>query len=348
MGMSKKKSQIKTIPYVIALAWVLFLVPNAFAKILDLRSAGPLLTRTQNPLSLLFVATPWESPHTLNRGQFATTLNTTFSNIFEYDQTGNTQLTLDMELWRTAVDVTYGLTDKIDVKIEIPMMSNAGGFLDSFIQWYHTTLGVPNGGRQLVASNQFTYTVSQNGTTLINYNSCGLCLSDMSIRFKYQIDQKLLPWDLAIAPVVKLPTGAKSHGFGSGRFDGGLSFLAQKSLKRFHLTTQLGLGVLGGHETLDPILRSTYFSFGQSLEFQINDAIAVIGQLTGQTGAFHNVDGSPLSSVVLDLNIGFAGNMTLEHSWLDEFTYQLSFGEDVLGLGPSVDFSAFLSVGMRY
>jgi hypothetical protein len=332
----------------VALLVFLFWGFGAWAKILDLRPAGPLLTRTQNPLYLLFVATPWESPHTLNRGQFETTLNTTFSNIFEYDQTGNTKLTLDMELWRTTVDVTYGLADNIDVKIEIPVISTAGGFLDSFIQWYHTTLGVPNGGRQLVANGQFTYTLSQNGTTLINYNSCDLCLSDMSIRFKYAIDQKFLPLDLAIAPILKLPTGAKRHGFGSGHFDGGLSFLAQKSLKRFHLTTQLGLGVLGGHEALDPILRSTYFSFGQSLEFQINNAIAVLGQLTGQTGVFHSVDGSPLSSVALDLNIGFAGNITLEHSWLDEFTYQLSFGEDVLSLGPSVDFSALLSIGVRY
>lgn len=340
MGMSKKK--------VVILFLILFFCGNASAKILDLRPSGPLLTRSQNPLYLLFVATPWESPHTVNRGQFETTLNTTFSNIFEYDQTGNTRLNVDMELWRTAIDVTYGLTDQIDVKIEIPVISNSGGFLDPFIQWYHSTLGVPNGGRQFVANGQFTYTLSQNGTTLVNYSSCGLCLSDMSIRFKYQINQDFLPLEIAIAPILKLPTGAKSHGFGSGRFDGGLAFLAQKSLKRFHLTTELGLGVLGGHEALDPILRSTYFSFGQSLEFQINNAIAVIGQLTGNTGVFHDVDGSPLSSVALDLNIGFAGNITLEHTWLDEFTYQLSFGEDILSLGPSVDFSALLSIGVRY
>lgn len=338
--MSKKK--------IVILFLILFFCGKASAKILDLHHSGPLQTRTQNPLYLLFVVTPWESPHTINRGQWETTLNTTFSNIFEYDQSGNTRLNIDMELWRTAIGVTYGLSDNIDVKIEIPMISNSGGFLDPFIQWYHNTLGVPNGGRQLVANDQFTYTLSQNGTTLINASACDLCLSDISIRFKYHIDQTFLPLDLAIAPIFKLPTGAKSHGLSSGHFDGGLSFLAQKSLKRFHLTTQLGLGVLGGHEALDPILRSTYFSFGQSIEFQINNALAVVGQLTGNTGVFHGVDGSPLSSLVLDLNIGFTGNIVLEHSWLDEFTYQLSFGEDVLGFGPSVDFSTLFSVGVRY
>lgn len=336
----------------LAVLFTFFLATAAHARITDLRPAGPLATRAQNPLYLQLLALPMESPQTLNRDQFETTLSTTFSNLFEFDQSGNTQTNLDMELWRTALTLGYGISDELDVKIEIPFISNSGGFLDGFVQWYHSALGVPNAGRDTVANGLFTYQVAQGGVTLINYTAAPFGLSDITLRCKYLLSDKIsLPFKLAVAPYVKLPTGLKGKGLGSGHVDAGLSVLAQKSLKRFHLTTQFGAIVLGNVNNLGAITQRYFLTFGQGLELQIVDGLSALVQLTGNTTAFKNVDTTDLSYPVVDLNVGFAGNVVnkgKKYGPIDEFFYQASFGEDIIASGPSVDFSVLLLTGIRY
>lgn len=328
---------------------LLFIPSLSSAKIIDLRPSGPLPVRTQNPLYLQFLSIPPEPAQTLNRNQFETSVQTTFSNIFEFDPAGLTQVNLDMELWRTAFSFSYGLTDTLDVKIELPVISNGGGFLDDFIQWYHNLFGLPNAGRDSVPNHEFHYTVAHNGVTLADYPAAGSGLSDMVARFKYLVSERFQwPFKLALAAAVKAPTGQSSKGLGSGRFDGGLTLLAQKSLKRFHLAGQVGYTKLGGHSNLQSILKSGFFHFGQSLEFQLWNWLSPVVQLTGNTPGFKNVDTEDLSVMILDLNIGAAGTIPLKHPLFDEFFYQASFGEDILSKGPSVDFSVFFLGGLRY
>ncbi len=335
----------------LGLVSLLLLSTPAHARILNQQPYGPLPTRVQNPLYLQFLATPLEAPKTLNRNQFETTLATTFSNLFEYDPTGTTTTNLDMEIWRTALQFSYGVTEELDVKIEVPFISNGGGFLDGFVQWYHGVFGFPNGGRNLVADNQFSYQVSQGGVSLINYGPTGFGLSDITVRTKYLLSDKIkLPFKLAILPYVKLPTGNENKGLGSGHVDAGLSLIGQKSIKRFHFTTQAGFVLLGPVTNLTAITRDYFFTFGQSIEFQIVDGFSTLVQLTGNTTAFKNVDTVTLSDPVITLDVGFAGSFLVKKGsvFLDEFFYQATFSEDVTSRGPAVDFSTLFLVGVRY
>lgn len=325
-----------------------FLTP-LHARITDLRGYGPLKSRAQNPLYLQFLALPMESPLTLNRGQFETELATTFSNTFEFSPFTTTQVNMDMESWRTALTCGYGVREDLDVKLEIPIISNGGGFLDGFIQWYHNLFGLPNGGRDRAADGSFSYAVTQGGTSLVNHGSQPAGLSDITLRAKFLFtDHVRLPFDLAVATHLKLPTGQKSAGLGSGHLDGGISLLAHKAFRQFHLNTHVGGIFLGGHDGLDPILNSVLFSFGQSFEYQFVDGFSTIVQLTGNTSAFHDSGTADLADIVLDLNVGFAGAFSLGKGLVDEFYYQAAFSEDVMGSGPSTDFSILLMTGVRY
>jgi len=289
-----------------------------------------------------------ESPRTLPQGKYETSLSTAFSNIFEFNTVNTTTVVMDMELWRTALDLTYGLRENFDVKIEIPFIGNTGGFLDSLVQTYHNAFGLPNGGRELVNHNSFTYRTTQNGTTLNNYSK-GFGLSDIVLRFKYDATDTLnTPVKIAIAPYLKLPTGLRSKGFGSGFFDGGVSFLGQKTWKKVSFTTHLGFVITGDQKNLTPIQKHGFFSFGQSIEWRLWKGFSPIIQLTGNTAAFKNTDAKELSQIVLDLNVGFAGSVPVKIAWIDELFYQWSFSEDVMGSGPSVDFSILFRGGIRY
>lgn len=327
---------------------IVFSPLSVLAKITTYKSHGPLHTRTQNPLYLQLIAMPMESTQTVLKNHFEATLSTTYSNVFEFDQVSNTMLNLDMEIWRTALTSAYGLTDNFDVKVEIPFISNGGGFFDPVVQWHHNLFNLPNGGRELVSDNLFNYNVTQGGTNLINHSSTPLGLSDISLRFKYALDDKIsLPFSLSVAPYLKLPTGRSAKGLGSGAFDGGVSLFAEKQIKRFTTTTQVGTTFLGNGEGTS-IQRNFFFSFGESLSFQLWQNFSPIVQIIGNTSAHNNVDTSDLKQIVLDLNIGFAGDIPVKQGWIEEFFYQASFSEDIMGTGPSVDFSVLLLVGMRH
>jgi len=312
-------------------------------------SYGPLQTRSQNPLYLQWLALPMEAPPTLRRGQIETIAHTTFSNLFDLSTTGNTLLDTDMELWRTAFVLGYGFGRHVDIRVELPFITTSGGFLDGFVQNFHHTFGFPNGGREQVADYRFSYRMSQSGVSLFNHDSQTFSLSDVVLRGKFFVPQSItLPIDLAVLPYIKFPTGQQSQGLSSGHLDGGLAVLAQKSWGGLSLTTQVGGVILGGHEDLDDFLRAGFFSFGLSIEYRIVQWLAIIGQLTGNTSAFQNLENTPLSEIVLDLNIGVAGVFPLGRDHKTELFYQVSFTEDVLSKGPSVDFSVFLLAGLRF
>lgn len=323
--------------------------PPAFSKSIDLRPDGPLRTRTQHPIYLQFLSMPMESPQTLNRDQFETSIETSFSNIFEFDNLANTTINIDMELYRTALNFTYGLSDRMDIKIELPFLSTTGGFLDDFIEGYHDAFGFPDSGRDLVPRDVHNFTVVRNGRVLANYPASSFGLSDITVRLKYLISDHFdWPFKLALAPYLKLPTGQVTQGFSSEHFDFGLSLLFQKDLKRFHLTSHLGYVIIGGHNQLNPIIGHGFLSFGQSLRYQIINGLSVIAQLNGNTSAFKDVDTRDLKEIVLDLNVGLAGEFLLKNAVFDEFFYQFSFSEDILSSGPSVDFSLLFMAGFRY
>ncbi|MBU0504701.1 DUF3187 family protein [bacterium] len=306
-------------------------------------------TRSQNPLYLQFLAMPIESPQTLKKGQKEAIAHTAFSNIFEYSPLTNTLLNIDMEVWRTAFNFKYGITDEIDVMVEMPFITNSGGFLDGFVQWYHNLFGLPNGGRELVSNNDYHYEITQNGTSLINYPKTVFGFSDITLRVKYLFSDRIsLPIKVAWTCYFKIPTGRFSRGLSSGQVDAGFSFLAEKRIKRFHFVTQLGLVVLGMSEDLAAIQKRGLFVFGQSIEFQILNNLSAIIQLTGNTAGFKNVDAGELTGTVADLNVGLAGSFDLKKGWFDTFFYQWSFSEDVLSRGPSVDFSVLFLAGVRY
>lgn len=324
----------------------------SIAKFFDITTYhqyGPLSVRSQNPLYLLMMAEELEKTKTLNKGGWSFSLDTSYSNLFEWHpkDTG-TGLQLDMELLRLAFEVRYGITNNFEIGVEIPFLNFSGGVLDSFIQGYHDAFGFPNAGRELVEDNSFSYRVSQNGTTLYDVNKKPFGLSDIILKQKLKFfeETKTLP-SLSIKTQFKLPTGSRTEGTGSNQVDFSFSLLAQKNYKRLHSYTQIGFLALGGHSDLTPIFRKGGFLFGQAFEFNLFEHLSLVAQISGNTTLFKNVDISELSQPVFDLTIGFTGEARLK-GWFKKINYRFGFMEDPLSHGPSTDFTVFLKWGVVY
>lgn len=329
----------------------------------DYHTFGPLPVRTQNPLYLLFVGDSLDRAATLPKGDFSTSLETTFCNLFERRPfaTG-IGIDLDMELLRTAVNFSYGLTDRLELGVELPFLSFSGGFLDSFIQGFHNTFGLPNAGRANVDNGRFSYQITRDGAILYETDQATLRLSDLALTQKFRLfdESKGFP-AVSLKSSLKLPTGSRTQGTGSNRPDLALSFLAEKSYKRLHSYTQMGFLALGGHADLNPILKNGSFIFGQAFEFNVFEHLSFIGQVSGQSSIFSRTELPELSKIALDLTFGFTGEAPLHRKIdpsthppladslrVDKITYRFGFTEDVTSEGPSIDFSLFFNVGLEY
>jgi hypothetical protein len=335
------------------LAAVLLCCTDGKASIFDLsefHTYGALATRSQNPLYLLFFTeTMQKGAVSLKRNQWSVSFDTTFSNVIEiYPQTQGAGVDLDLEVWRTSLKASYGLTDNVNIGIEIPFLTISGGSLDEFVQNFHHFFGFPNGQRDSTPNFRLGYEVTYNGQSIYKPTPALFGLGDIILWHKWQFLHESTYWPtLSVKTSLKVPTGRVDQATGSGHPDLGASFFIEKSWWRFHSYTLLGVTVNGGMRELDPILGRASFMFGEAIEFNIFENLSLVTQVTGNTSIFKNTTERALTYPVIDLNVGFIGEVPLD-GYLKKIWYEFAFSEDLLCFPPSTDFSIMFKVGFVF
>ncbi|MBE9504056.1 MAG: DUF3187 family protein, partial [Proteobacteria bacterium] len=206
---------------------------------------GPLYGRNQAPLLNLYYVMPVTDAGSLGRGRYNFRLDFDISNIYERHSAGNSILLYDMEIYRTAFNLTYGVYKDIDIHVEIPMLAFNGGKLDGPIQDYHDFFGFPNGGRENSPDGIFDYSYKVNGQALFDFPSHGLKLSDSNVDLKWRlIDDSGRQPAVAARMGIKLPTGQYEDGTGSGEFDYSFGLALSKSHEELHLFAGLDYNII--------------------------------------------------------------------------------------------------------
>ncbi len=311
-------------------------------------SFGPLTAYNHNPILLTNLQLQPERAVALAPGEFQTMISSGYSNLFERGTNGGNVLDLDMELLRLAFDLRYGWRDGFEFGVEIPFLRFDGGFLDAFVDSYHRTFGFPRGGRERVANNRFAYRFESNGQTLLDYPARSFGVGDVTFRIKHHFleEDRFRP---AVAWLFdfKAPTGDRDQGLGSGNPDMGLGLAFEKSCRRFHGYVDLAALTIGGTNAIANFMESEQFVYVVAGEWTLLDDLSVVAQLDGGTPLLKGTGINPWDGVPLDLVIGFKG----EESGMmggNDFVWQVAFAEDVTSKGPSVDFTAIASVGVRF
>lgn len=309
---------------------------------------GPFTVRDQNPIYLQSLSLKPMRAEVLPRGALKVRLDSPYSNLFEQGSDGTSNLDLDMELWRPSLNVAYGLRDDLELGIEIPLLHFNGGFLDAFVQAFHNAFGLPNGGRERVPNNRFSYRFESGGEEIFNFPPADLGLGDIAVTIKQQLTGEDSDWPaLAWFAQIKFPTGRRSRGFGSGTLNFALGTALDASYKRLHGYFNAGYYVITRDDALEPFVHSEMFAYMVAGEVTILPTWTFIVQLTGSTPMLKGTSIDAWNGVPLDLIVGFRG----EEPGLiggGDLLWQVAFSEDVTGHGPSVDFTVFLSLGLRF
>ena len=102
--------------------------------------------RTQHPAQLTVMTLPHKTAD-LAQGEVRTHWTNGYSSLFLSGSGGGNAFAMDGEYLRTAIGARWGITDRLEVDVEIPFASTTGGFLDEFVVDWHDFFGFPNHGR---------------------------------------------------------------------------------------------------------------------------------------------------------------------------------------------------------
>jgi len=204
----------------------------------------PFRVTNQGPLVMIQPLPAESSAGIAPKGKFFSALTFDLANSYTSSTEGKETILLDGESYRWTLSTRYGLTDRIEVGIEIPWVSYSGGFLDSFIIDWHDTFGMPQGGRNGAPKNKINYSYAKSGSQRLLMDSSGSGLGDLVLTGGMQLyaEKSAAVHDsVALRSTVKLPTGDSDSLRGSGALGGSVSLCGSSN----HFTEWGTLGLFG-------------------------------------------------------------------------------------------------------
>ena len=139
------------------------------------------------------------------------------SSTYTVQSSGEWDIDLDMEVTELNFRYKRIIKDVIEFDMDLPVLIIGGGFMDDFLESYHSTFGLPDYGRSERPNNEYLYEVRRDGALIIDGKS-GISLGDIRLALK----KPLITSDgfvLSIKGDIELPVGNSRKGYGNGSLD---------------------------------------------------------------------------------------------------------------------------------
>lgn len=181
----------------------------------------PFHTQNQNPVVQIFGLPAISDSRILPAGSKELTLILDIANNYVDDSTRNERITLDGETYRLDLVGRFGIGSRLELGFEIPYIFQSGGSLDGFIENYHSTLGLPQGGRDQAPKGRLLFNYQRNGANLFRVDQSNSGIGDLRLTAGFQLyrDDTESPLALALRANLKVPTGNSDELHGSGSTD---------------------------------------------------------------------------------------------------------------------------------
>lgn len=139
-------------------------------------------------------------------GTTALSLGTEIASQFTQDRESGAEAAIDVETTTVLLSLEHGFSERWSAGVELPLLHQYGGFLDTLIDDYHDLLGLPDGGRERRPSDEVFVAWRDGATVRRRLDGSATGVGDLRIHFARA---------LAVAPDratalrfgVELPTG---------------------------------------------------------------------------------------------------------------------------------------------
>ncbi|SNB47533.1 DUF3187 family protein [Geobacter sp. DSM 9736] len=307
----------------------------------------PFYTSNQSPIVQIFGLPAAESAILSPVGKGKGTLILDIANNFSVNRQGAEEILLDGESYRTTLALRYGIADRLEAGLDVPVVGHAGGIFDSFIEGWHEFFSLPEGGRKDEPRDRVLYRYQRGGENRLLNADSSFGIGDIRISGAWQLynDRQQNPRAVALRGSLKLPTGesGRLHGSGSTDFSLWLTGSDDYALAFGHATLFGAAGgmVMTGGDIL-PGQQRKIAGFGSlGAGWSPLDWIAFKAQLSGHTPFFRGSGLRELSSAALQLLIGG----TLAFS--ERISLDIGVSEDV-AVGTSPDIALHLALRRQF
>jgi hypothetical protein len=192
---------------------------------------GPFPVRNFNPFQQLVLNMPGDRAAVLSRGTLDVRLELAETAAVYSEQTPNASAQMKFETLRNGLFLRYGVTPKLEIGLEVPLLYRYTGFMSGMIEAVErATTGIAP-ARSALSHFDYIFNVTRGGQQIANGTNGALGLGDSMIQLKYQLlrETSFIP-ALSLRTAIKLPTGDQSEFFGSGSPDFGFGLAAEKAL----------------------------------------------------------------------------------------------------------------------
>ena len=305
-------------------------------------SFGPLAFEEGGPINRLGYTPMMESADVVPSGGITSSLYLGLSNMFEHDSSATHFIFVDMERLITAATVRWGIADGFEVGGRVTLETRSGGFLDSFVHWYHDLLGAGQANRDRYPEEAYRYVLTDGGaTTYVRVDPQGLGLEDVRLFAKWQaLTSADMRSALSLRAATRIPT--RQNPVGRERSDVGLMALGRLGVGAWYLHGMLGATTVRAASGIGPAVRDQAIFFSFAVERSLGSSLAGIFQYQVTSPALQGFDDRELDWPLSNIIFGLAG------SWNDEWRWDVSFQEDLPADAPAIDFTLGVRITHRW
>ena len=178
----------------------------------------PFETRDQNLFNQIN-GQPLPTNAQLNKKQQSLWSNSLIiTNALNIESNANENIYLDYEAYRYNLSYQYGLNDKWNLKLDIPVVYQGGGFLDSAIDSWHAFFGLPRANRPFVENNQYDIQYAYQSQTAVDLQETSISLGDIQLAVARSLIENSST-TMSLWASLKLPTGDEDKLTSNGAAD---------------------------------------------------------------------------------------------------------------------------------
>ena len=272
----------------------------------DFQPGFPL--RNQNPFLQIFGLPPFQSATLVGTDTLEYDLSLDIANHADAGDAINERFVIDGETYFLSLSLRRRVGDRLELGVDVPVVSHADGFLDNAIENWHDVFGMSNSKRRGPA-NQLSFSYVGAGSIEYELDSPEYGLGDVQLTAAIPIREANEADDLAVAlrAGIKLPTGDAESLLGSGAVD--LSFGAYIDVtntlwdRNLDISAFVGALILGEGDVLPEIQRGALPYGGIAATWHITHRLGITTQLSAQ-GAYFDSELEELGGNSLQLGVG--------------------------------------------
>jgi len=253
----------------------------------------------QNPIeanrSVLFAP-----PLMMPRGDWGLTLNFDYASAIELYSNFERSVTLDAELGRVQVWLTRRIDDRWFVFGQVQIQGAYDGFMDRFLNWYHSILGVEYVARELRPINKYKYEIVYGKGKSLTYGPVDLGIGDSRVGAGMMIGQHA-----QLMLVLGLPTST-APGYRAGTLQTGLILTGEAPLLSWlTVSGTVGVGFTPRTGTLAGLENVFFVSFSGGPRVKLSWRNFLYGNIFVQTPPFHDTGLQPMDLTDFSIDFGW-------------------------------------------